>query len=119
MKVFCPQCNKEAPWVENREKYGQNFGKSYMCYYCKLCDTYVGCHENTRRPLGTMADRETLQWRRKAHAVIDPLWKSRGNTREDVYKKLSNYFGEEIHIGSSDIEKCRSIVNLISEIFNS
>ena len=111
MKVICPKCNKEAPWVENKEKYGRNFGKSFMCYFCKPCGTYVGCHENTRRPLGTMADKELMQLRMKAHATIDPLWKDGKMKRKEVYKLLKEKFGREIHIGESDIETCKKIIN--------
>lgn len=32
--VLCPVDGKPAPWVENKAKYGRNYGKSYMCYYC-------------------------------------------------------------------------------------
>ena len=115
-QVICPKCNKEAPWVENKERYGQNFGKSFMCYFCKPCGTYVGCHENTRRPLGTMADKETRVWRRKAHTVIDPLWKSGKMTRKEVYKMLKEKFGRVIHIGESDINNCKEIILAISSL---
>ena len=50
--MICPYCNKEAKWCENKVIYGKNYGKSYMCYYCKDCDAYVGCHNNTKFPNG-------------------------------------------------------------------
>ena len=111
----CPKCKKEAPWVENKEKYGRNYGKSYMCYYCKPCGTYVGCHENTKRPLGTMADKETMGWRKKAHAAIDSLWGSGKMKRKEVYKMLKEKLGKEIHIGESDIEACKNIIKFINK----
>ena len=111
--VICPKCNKEAPWVENKERYGRNYGKSYMCYYCKPCGTYVGCHNNTRNPLGTMADRETMNWRMKTHSLIDPLWKSGKISRGKVYKKLQDIIGGDVHVGSSDIERCKKIIEAV------
>lgn len=116
--VICPKCNEPAPWVENKEKYGRNYGKSYMCYFCKPCGTYVGCHNNTREPLGTLADKETQQWRIKTHAVLDPLWKKQGYKRGNVYYKLDDYFGESIHIGESNIERCKEIMRAVEKIFN-
>lgn len=113
-KMICPKCNKEAPWVENKEKYGKNYGKSYMCYFCKPCGTYVGCHNNTRKPLGTMADKELMQWRMKAHKVFDPLWKEGKLTRRQAYNLLRNSFGKYIHIGESDIEMCKSIIDFVT-----
>ena len=113
-KVYCPYCRKEAPWVENKEVYGKNYGKSYMCYYCKDCDAYVGCHKNTRIPLGTMANHELREWRKKTHKVIDPLWKHNGMKRPEVYLMLDKHFGRQIHIGNSDIKTCQEIINLYS-----
>lgn len=112
-KIICPKCNKKAPWVENKEKYGRNYGRSYMCYYCKPCGTYVGCHNNTRKPLGTMADAELMGWRMKAHAAIDPLWKNGKMTRKEVYGMLKEKLGKEIHVGESDIETCKSIIEIV------
>ncbi len=117
--MICPKCEQEAPWVENKEKYGQNYGKSFMCYFCKPCDMYVGCHNNTKEPLGTMADSDTMKWRQQTHRALDIFWQNRGMKREEVYKKLKDWFGEEIHIGSSNIQKCRNIINAIPEIFKS
>lgn len=113
-KVICPYCNKEAVWCENKAIYGRNYGKSYMCYYCADCNAYVGCHNNTRMPLGTMANKELREWRRKAHAVIDPLWKFGKYRRGAVYAKLAKHFGREVHVGESDIETCKQIINLMN-----
>ena len=105
----CPYCNKEAIWTENKAIYGKNYGRSYMSYYCKPCDAYVGCHNNTRKPLGTMANAETREARKLAHLLFDPLWKNGIMSRDKAYKKLSNHFGKEIHIGESDIKTCQEI----------
>ena len=112
-KIICPKCNKEAPWVENKEKYGRNYGKSYMCYFCEPCGTYVGCHNNTRKPLGTMADKELMGWRIKAHTSFDTLWKSGRMSRKSAYQLLKEKFGREIHIGESDIKTCKEIIKNI------
>lgn len=112
-KMICPYCNKEAVWTENKTVYGRNYGKSVMCYYCKPCDAYVGCHQNTRKPLGTMANKELREWRKKAHAVIDPLWKNNGMKRREVYLMLKRKIGREIHVGESDIETCKEICRVM------
>jgi len=110
--MICPYCKNEAKWCENKEKYGKNFGKSYMCYYCKPCDAYVGCHENTTRPLGTMANKELRGWRMKAHDSVDPLWREGKMPRREVYKMLNEKLGKSVHIGESDIEMCKQIIGL-------
>lgn len=118
MQVICPRCNKEAPWVENKEKYGRNFGKSYMCYFCKPCGTYVGCHNNTRNPLGTMTDKYGLDMRRKAHYYFDAIWKRKNArfTRKQAYQLLRDKFGKEVHIGESNPEMCKEIISLVNNL---
>lgn len=108
----CPYCNKEAKWCENKEIYGKNYGKSYMCYLCKDCDAYVGCHQNTVRPLGTMANKELRMWRRKVHAYIDPLWLSKKIKRGKLYNKISDLVGFPFHVGDADIETCQRILKI-------
>lgn len=107
----CPYCGKEAPWVENKEKYGRNFGKSYMCYWCKDCDAYVGCHQNSQQPLGTMANAELRRLRMKAHEVVDTLWKSGKMSRKEMYRLLSEKMGKTVHIGWSNEEECKDIIS--------
>lgn len=114
----CPYCDKEAIWTENKAIYGKNYGKSYMCWLCKDCDAYVGCHNNSRRPKGTIANAATRKWRVKAHACIDPSWKDGNYRRSHVYAKLHDFFGHDVHIGESDIEMCKSIINNFGKIID-
>lgn len=112
-KVFCPYCNQLALWCENKVVYGCNYGKSYMCYYCADCKAYVGCHLNTRQPLGTMANRETRQWRIATHSLLDPLWQSGQYERREVYKLLRARLGREVHVGESNIAQCKEIIGCL------
>lgn len=113
MEVTCPSCKNLAPWVENKEKYGRNYGKSYMCYFCKPCGTYVGCHNNTRNPLGTMADKKTMEARKEAHSAFDPLWKEGYMSRGRAYAILNELMGRITHIGESDYDTCKLITKHI------
>jgi len=116
--MICPYCKKEAVWCENKEIYGRNYGKSFMCYLCKNCDAYVGCHQNTKKPLGTLANKELREWRKKTHAVLDPLWKLGRYTRKKVYRMISEKMGKDIHIGESDIKTCKKVIDIINEQTN-
>lgn len=109
--MICPYCKKEAEWVENKAVYGKNYGTSYMMYLCRPCDAYVGCHNNSRKPLGVMTNKEGREWRKRAHAAFDPLWKSGGMSRGAAYGKLNKFFGRDIHIGESDVETCQKILS--------
>jgi len=108
-KMKCPYCNKPAKWVENKEIYGQNYGKSFMVWLCKPCDAFVGCHNNTKKPKGTMATPDTRSARKDAHSLFDVFWKSGYMSRKKAYKMLNDYFGHEVHIGESDEKKCSEI----------
>ena len=108
--VKCPYCGKEAEWTSNEVVYGRRYGKSWMCYWCADCDAYVGCHNNTRVPLGTMANKELRRARMAAHEVIDPLWRSGEYTRKGLYRRLSDAMGHDVHIGGSTKEECAAIV---------
>lgn len=114
----CPFCLKPAEWVENKAIYGRNYGKSVMVWFCRPCNAYVGCHQNTRRPLGTMANAETREWRKKAHATFDPLWKTGKMKRAKAYGFLQRIFGCDVHIGESDVEACKKIIAAVEEIKN-
>lgn len=115
--MTCPYCGKEAQWVENSVVYGRRYGKSYMCWYCE-CGAYVGCHNNTNVPLGTLANKETREWRMKAHEAIDPLWRSGERSRGDVYNAISGALGYRVHVGESSIEQCRAIIEAASHLTN-
>ncbi len=108
----------EFPIRLNEQVYGRRYGKSYMCYYCKDCDAYVGCHNNTTLPLGTMANKELRAWRKAAHLAIDRFWKSRQYSRRAVYARLGDAFGEEVHIGESDIKRCKEIIETAPKLFS-
>lgn len=111
--IICPYCGNEPEWVENKEIYGRNYGSSYMMYLCRDCDAYVGCHQNTRKPKGTLANKELRELRMQAHAKIDPLWVGGSMKRKEVYKMLADRLGmKEVHIGESDVELCKKIIAL-------
>lgn len=114
-RKICPYCNKEAVWCENKEIYGKNYGKSYMCWLCKPCNAYVGCHNNSKRALGTLANAELREWRKKVHARIDPMWREQGMKRKEMYKTLNRLVNKEFHVGEADIEMCKKILELFPE----
>ena len=116
MEMACPYCGKPAEWVDNAERYGRRYGKSWMCWWCRGCDAYVGCHRNTRVPLGTMADANTRMWRTRAHAAIDPLWKGGHMSRSKMYDWLSERLGRDVHVGSSSAAECREIIGIAVEL---
>jgi len=108
----CPYCLNQAEWVENKEVYGKNYGKSVMIWLCRKCDAYVGCHQNTRKPLGTMANKELRTFRKETHKVFDVAWRNKTITRDKAYGFLKSRFGFDVHIGEANIELCKKIIEL-------
>ena len=112
--VMCPYCLIDCNWVENKEIYGKNYGKSYMCWLCEKCEAYVGCHNNSKKPLGTPANKELRELRKKCHSLIDPLWRDYSKGRNKVYIELKKNTGIS-HIGESSIEDCKKIIEVYSQ----
>lgn len=111
--MICDYCFNPCEWVENKEVYGRNIGKSIMIWLCRPCNAYVGCHQNTRSPLGTIANAELRAWRRKAHDAFDPLWRNGKLNREQAYGLLKKEFGCDVHIGECGIEQCKEIISFV------
>lgn len=111
----CPYCGKEAIWCENKTIYGKNYGDSYMCYLCKDCDAYVGCHKNTTESLGTMANKELRELRVHCHLEFDKFWKSGYLKRREAYKYLAEIMGMgEAHIGGFSIQECLKLLKKLN-----
>ena len=117
-KVICPYCGAQADYTDSKNIYhGHSYG---MIYICRACDAYVGVHNGSDMPKGTLANAELRYWRRLAHAAFDPLWQSGAfyRRRNAAYSWLSEKMAlskEETHIGRFDIEACKKLINIISQ----
>ena len=89
-----------------------------MMYLCRNCMAYVGVHKGTDKPLGRLANAELRYWKKRAHAVFDPLWQRgrfRGH-RNAAYGWLAQKMGlpvEQTHIGMFDVAQCRKAIHII------
>lgn len=115
--MICPYCGKPARWVDNKVVYGKRFGKSFMMRWCEPCDARGGCHQNTQKPLGTMADAHLRGARAGMHELFDPLWKSGLMTRNEAYRRLHEAAGYEVHFGETTLESCAKLVTIIQQEF--
>ena len=101
-KVYCDYCGRQAEYVDSKVVYGKSYG---MMYLCRNCMAYVGVHKGTDKPLGRLANAELRYWKKRAHAVFDPLWQRgrfRGH-RNAAYGWLAQKMGlpvEKTHIGT-------------------
>lgn len=115
----CPYCGQPVKQVTGEVIYPHRKDLYHRLFYaCLPCDAYVGSHESTGLALGRLANRDLRQWKMKAHAAFDPLWKSRKMKRFAAYKWLAGKLGLSInacHIGEFDIEMCRKVVDVMNE----
>lgn len=115
----CPDCGKPGEWVSQEEIYGRIYNeRAMMVYLCREHDTYVGCHGNTRRPLGTMAGPKLRALRGRVHGLIDPYWRDGIMKRYHVYYRLSRHFGFEFHVGAADEDLCNDTILIADQILS-
>lgn len=120
---ICPYCGATSvlvggdaiyPWLTHL-----HHKRFWRCLAC--VDAYVGCHPDTDRPLGRLADAKLRLAKSHAHAVFDPIWKakmaregcSQGEARSKGYRWLAQQLGidpKDCHIGMMDLETCHKVV---------
>ena len=117
---ICPICGIMGVTAKRKLITGDNSDNEWIwiCANYPKCDMYVGCHQGTCKPLGTLAgDRlRALRWR--AHKAMDTSWKSGHMTRDKAYEELQVALGigpDDAHIGKLNIEQCEKVI----EVFDS
>lgn len=96
---ICPAHNIKM--VPNKTRYG-------IRHQCPECDIY--CWDGPTSMPGTPA---THEYRKKAHAAFDPLWKSHKKSRGKCYRQLAAFMNlapKDTHIGMFDILQCRLVI---------
>ena len=115
-KLVCPYCGGQAEWVDNSVVYGKTVGRFTKIWWCAKDRAYVGCHNNTMRPLGTMANAQLREWRRRTHREIDVLWTMKKMTRDQMYRRLSEMLGHEVHVAWADVDECERIMEAAKKL---
>lgn len=116
--VLCPYCGSKAV-LTNLSDLFPNKGfinegvwrtsRMYVCSRYPKCDARVGCHPNTEKPLGFLANAKLRNARRKAHTAFDPIWKNKVMPRYNAYDWLSKRMGvhiDDCHFGNFDLDDC-------------
>lgn len=138
--LLCPYCGSNAPLDNTSKIYnGRDFGLAYICENFPRCDSYVGVHKESGKPLGRLANKELRDWKIKAHASFDQLWNRKlanrragmpgksghpgGATYKKVYARASAYNWlatalsiekKDCHIGMFDVDMCKKVVEVCS-----
>lgn len=118
-RISCPYCDKPARLVRGNAIYPTRpdlFHKRF--WQCAPCGAYVGCHQNTDKPLGRLANTVLRAAKIAAHASFDPLWKSGELSRTEAYLWLAaklNISAANCHIGMMDVEDCKRVMAACAE----
>lgn len=89
--------------------------KFWGCSRWPECEATHGAHPDGS-PLGIPANKETKQWRIKAHESFDSWSELMGLSRSAAYDKLSENFGvSEIHIAELNIEGCKEVIRFCGD----
>ena len=92
----------------------------YICSRYPVCDSYVGVHKKSRKPLGTLADKPLRVKRIQAHKSFNRLWESGVMKKWQAYKWMAAKFGlngEQAHIGKFSHYMCDELITLCEKSF--
>lgn len=106
--VSCPYCGLQARLVAGKAVYPR-----LPDLWDSPCNAYVGVHEGTELPYGTLANAALRQARRRAHEAFDPIWGGDKSKRKAAYAWLAGRLGvsvDDCHIGGFDLATCARVV---------
>lgn len=115
----CPYCNAKAELVNGAVIYPHRpdlFTKLF--YHCAPCDSYVGCHPGTDKPLGRLANAQLRAAKSAAHRAFDPIWQGGRMPRKAAYAELAATLGipvKECHIGMFDLAMCKRVIVICTD----
>lgn len=121
IRPICPYCGKEAEFVGGDVIYPHRPDLHEKKFWrCSTgCDAYVGCHQHTAAPFGTLANAELRRARNTAHRTFDQIWRDhRAMKRKEAYAWLAEQLGisvEDCHIGAFDEDQCRRATDLANQ----
>jgi hypothetical protein len=85
----------------------------YICSRYPACDSYVGVHKKSLKPMGTPAGRELRAKRIEAHKVFNLLWESGLMQKWQAYKWMEAKFGlnsRQAHIAKFSEYMCGELI---------
>lgn len=121
MKIYCCTCrtDKECELCAGNVIYPHRHDLAGKWFYrCPDCKQYIGCHPNSKRPLGVIPTQEMKKARMIIHGLIDPLWKSGKISRGRLYKLLADELGiKQYHTGwTRSLQQCREVYRAATKV---
>jgi hypothetical protein len=129
--LYCQYCGEPAELIDSKEIYKRpGYG---LIYLCRKCNAYVGVHEGTTIPKGTLANETLRKLRKDAHKYFDPLWKDKiikeivtiTNENTTLRKIAYLWLAEQLkieskycHIGNFDEKQCINTIKICKNVFD-
>ena len=119
--IRCPYCGSPAILKDASYVYGHHSsgGKVYVCSHYPACDSYVGVHQGTSLPKGSLANRTLRKKRIQAHQIFDKLWRKGIFSREEAYRLIGDKFCLQTcqaHIGNFSDYMCDQLIQEASKV---
>lgn len=123
MRIYCCGCKKtvNARRATGADVYPHRPDLHALPFWqCTTCRNYVGTHHRStepEKPLGCIPTPEIREARRRIHAILDPMWKSGGFRRGEVYSTLSQRLGYQYHSAEiRSVDEANRVVSAIKAI---
>lgn len=117
---LCPYCGRFSELTVGASIYPRRPELAERSFYlCQPCQAWVGTHEGTVTPLGTLADTTLRRHRGQAHQAFDPVWRTGLMSRKRAYAWLTtqlNVHPDDCHIALFDAETCQRVVTVCGEL---
>ncbi len=121
---ICPYCGKRSVLQSAEYVYGKDTITAgsllYVCSGYPACNAYVGVHEGTKNPKGTLANSELRNKRIRAHRALDRIVRAGCMSKDGVYFWLSSRLNipyEETHIGYFSDYLCEQTIKECEQVF--
>ena len=87
---------------------------------CDGCGNHVGCHHKSKtptKPFSSIPTPEIRAWRKRIHALLDPLWQSGHFPRGKVYSIISEAIGKQYHTSEvNSVEEAEAVFQLLLQL---
>lgn len=119
--VVCRYCGSKVELVTGDIIYKSSTYANKNFYRCTECFAFVGCHQNTKKPLGILANNEERELRKKCHFLFDKQWRQ-DLQRKDRYVYLAERMGiatHNCHIAYFDKKRVLKAIQLMNDDIDS
>ena len=98
-RLYCPYCGRQAVLRPATYVYGErNLDPENYLYVCggyPACDSYIGVHKKSLRPMGTLADGNLRHKRIEAHRALNEVINAGVMTKHGLGKEKAMEWADE------------------------